>query len=738
MNGALDINNDTYKLQSLLGKSLYKDKLSFLCEVMQNATDSHAKAGKPNAMVDVFLQSNYNKDYVDSIHIRDYGVSFSSKEEFKKLIGTLLASSKDQVKSTTSIETGGMGIGSIAWCAFSDTCSYNVYKDGIAFTADLKYEEYKGISIEYSGYTTTTEKDGVKFNINCTNRLERISIYSKLAGFKNINYKDNYIYNSEIRYIETPTMIIGNKFNSGKSTFIYYNGYKYEIPFEYVPKHIKIPIGIKYEINELNVTPTREAILIRDLDKEKELFFSKLYTITKNLVDSYNKLLLSYIPDINNTSYKEMVNYYIDRKYSRVKYKNIDVLNFEVEELKYLITILNDFGNLDIEDLKIEYPKNKYTTDITTAYQFTKEISSYYIRNISSTINVYSSTMSRRPYPQRLSNFKDLFVLITNGKLPIHTKESLISYANDNNIDKIHILKELPILNKHSESESENKVNEILINYYNDAIKELVVDVSTIPMLPKKPRTKKDIDNNTKKIVNKEELSFYCGRSSSIGNTIVFDVLNTLTKKDINNSSYRYIYGGKENMEQLKLVAKILKKNIKVIMLPNKKTKEEFESLDSNKFINIEKFKDPEILVKFKKYVSAYKIDQALKTALYKGSHISFIKSFVSEELANKMTELKTYSRIYILNHHNEFMQDVIKIADELNIKDEEIDVTLNTVINFYNKLEFLPVLIDNYNKGYSEEQPILLNVIQDLIKYRKIRMDYQHYKPNNNTVICQ
>ena len=94
----LQVKSDLAKLQQLLGSKLYSDKYSFIQEALQNSTDAMRKCGKADEPFDVNVyKSNDNLWF----SIRDYGCSFDSIEDFKRLVGTLLESSKTQNKDSS-------------------------------------------------------------------------------------------------------------------------------------------------------------------------------------------------------------------------------------------------------------------------------------------------------------------------------------------------------------------------------------------------------------------------------------------------------------------------------------------------------------------------------------------------------------------------------------------------------------------------------------------------------------
>jgi HSP90 family molecular chaperone len=123
----LKVKNDPTKLQQLLGSKLYSDKYSFISEALQNSTDAMRKIGKQDENFDLGIKQ---VDYEFYFYIRDYGYSFDSIDEFNRLVGTLLESSKTQSKdSTDNQELGKYGIGSIAFSAYHKSCNYTVYKN---------------------------------------------------------------------------------------------------------------------------------------------------------------------------------------------------------------------------------------------------------------------------------------------------------------------------------------------------------------------------------------------------------------------------------------------------------------------------------------------------------------------------------------------------------------------------------------------------------------------------------
>jgi len=265
-------------LFDMMSKSLYSNPIgSIVREITSNCFDSHIEAGVDDAVV-----ISYEKDDEGNfVAFKDVGVGLSP-ERVKNIYMNYFSSTK----RLTNDQIGGFGLGSKTPFAYQDyfyiTTIHNSIKYDYLFTKgqnnipklDLLYQE------------DTTERNGtiIKIYLKNTNDFYKFQseIISQLCYFSNV-YTVGFGISNEYRIFDNKYFKYRSLAQYSEEMHIILGKVSYPINWnELNMEPISIPVGVKFEIGELQVTPNREAL--RYTDESKPLLIEKI-----NL--AYNELL---------------------------------------------------------------------------------------------------------------------------------------------------------------------------------------------------------------------------------------------------------------------------------------------------------------------------------------------------------------------------------------------------------------------------------------------------------------
>lgn len=299
---------------SLLTTNLYSNKIgSLVREITSNAWDSHVVAGNDNPILLNFRESNNET----TLSIRDYGTGLD-KEGFDAVYRKLGVSTKRE----SNDQIGGFGIGKFSALAYSEQVEINSYYNGTKYTYML-YKDGTKIKSPLVAEVETTEPNGlevtVKIKDNDINSFIN-EIYNQLPYFENliiindtknreidslqekinsVTIEDFGVFKMEsissnpknIFYSMEPKILLGKVLYPINMKYLTKN---YPDEFKEIDNYISkysAPIGVKFEIGELKVTPNREEI---QYDEESsKLILNRLlesYKFIDNKVKDYFKM----------------------------------------------------------------------------------------------------------------------------------------------------------------------------------------------------------------------------------------------------------------------------------------------------------------------------------------------------------------------------------------------------------------------------------------------------------------
>ena len=744
----LQVKSDLAKLQQLLGSKLYSDKYSFIQEALQNSTDAMRKCGKADEPFDVNIYSENNKFYFS---IRDYGCSFDSIEEFKRLVGTLLESSKTQNKdSAENQELGKFGIGSIAVAAYNQTWDYKVYKNGKGFDAKLQEIDGQGLFMEVSDYYDTAEVDGVFLQIQIIDSLEVFvnKLLEKAKYFQNIkfNFDADVIYSLRYSNFNSRLVTINKDFQIFKSDDFQYSTlnksskihicldqYAYEIKWDELEiDAVNLPLALRFNLNDFETNPTREVLTITPDYKEK--IIAKLEKVADWLVDKWNEA--NPMRECNN------FNDYIDElekrqnKHVSLANTNLDVFLFcNLYSLKTFNTVT--FKNISAGTLNgFNHFLNRYSYyfyegfatirhgNLSRHAGYIGRHDCYFIKkSFSRTYQTYFKTVLRNS-DSRIYKKKPVEFVFSN---PQENQVSFLGYMVNYEKVKIDALTE-----EHIES---------LTKMFND-FKTLMAEFEKcipnvediVPLnygntIPKVQRRKSKIDKGDDEII----LKYPREPQKWINWSAVWED-KAVKVNELKKLKALHIYGTESRRRDIEQIFTFTK-NIQTIMV-NDKIEKVIKDENPQNFIHIDNLK--ERFTVLANYFTALYIKEQMIGYRFLFDNVDKIQKYISATIANDITELKMLMSRYNVDnkvHESGIIKELYDLyKDNPKLYNQEHVNVFNKVDKIKENLDFLQLFADdlvNVNSQYTHKKikaDLALKTRREVLRARKVRMNWENY----------
>jgi len=733
----LGIKNDITKLQQLLGSKLYSDKYSFISEILQNSTDAMRKCGKGDETFNIGI--SFNSDASNFIfYVRDFGCSFDTIEDFKRLVGTLLESSKTQSKnSSENQEIGKFGIGSISVAAYNSEWFYKIYKNGKGFDAKLMEIEGKGLFLECSEYYDTDEVDGVYFQVILKDRAYDFykNLVKKARYFQNINfqfdgpaianlkmYDSNIVDVNELFKIYRNDLFQYSTLNKLEDMHICIDQYSYLIRWDILGiDSIKLPIALRFNLDDFETNPTREVITITDDYKDKVL--GKIGEVADWFANKYNE----HNPEIECSNLKKFVDEVSKRSRKHIA---IDQYDFDIAR------IVKEHGTVKLNRAKF---KNITKKDVNHFEDFMKQnYNNYYsfylkidgrqgFRKGSINYNVDHILIEgslKRSYQDYLkSNFGDKFVFIkkTDRKLSFMRSTGFGSYQ--------------AFLNKDNDEMQEFGVYEMYekIVFLKEQFDEYVLrkvsdvfppDIEEIVKKTYAPTTRKSksVDKTDEDII----LKYPRRPDRYISWNAVWED-KAVKFSELRKQPKFHIYGEIGDRQLLETFY-INFNNVQTIMV-TEKSKKMLDKENLHNFVSIDSIKNDFTLIS--KYATAAYIAHKVKDIKYLFENQELINNHISTGIGNDIKVLKDLMVSYDIDDvfwrssGQAIVKEIINFYENNpKMYNQDMLEKLNNVLKVADKLDFIQFI----NASTVKDNPSALKTIRDICRFRQLRMNWENY----------
>jgi len=253
-------------LFKLLRTSMYSNKIgSIVREITSNCVDSHIEAGVTDVPVEIeYIPQDTATGKHESIVFRDFGVGLSPSRMdnvFRKYLSSTKRDSNDQI--------GGFGLGSKSPFAYTDNFYISTKHNGKVYDYLAMIDESGLGSIVSLHEDTTTDRNGTEIIIpiqksgDIQKFMDEINI--QLAYFDNVRYinmpqlTENVVYHAD-NFAVSPLA------SAYSSVHILVGKVPYQITSEELSdiRDISVSMGLKFDIGDVSVTPSREALEFDD------------------------------------------------------------------------------------------------------------------------------------------------------------------------------------------------------------------------------------------------------------------------------------------------------------------------------------------------------------------------------------------------------------------------------------------------------------------------------------------
>lgn len=712
-------------LMQMLSKNLYSDSVgSTIRECASNALDSHRRANVTDPIV-VSLEIVGGQW---EFSVEDFGIGLDA-EDVKNIISKYGKSTK----RNSANELGMMGLGFKAPLAYSSSFYFVCRKDGM----ERKYMMYEGEdtnTIDQLYEKATTERNGVKVivPIKSYDKHEFMNkIREQLAYFQNVYFNVPDVSNSF-------TIVRSEHFQwselcSDNRMHICLDDVYYPIDFLKIgiSNSIYFPVGLRFSLTDgIFPTPNRESI--RYTKEAKEIILDKITKVADFYVEKFNE-------DMKETEdLKAVIDWHnYNARYLKIDGRTLDIspiaqyakLKLKEPKLKGVDNLSGKLLHNQASMFMIEY-ENKFIIEKgkmrKTERSWQQSVDWKYAFDSSRVIYVYSDKVggNMRDYLKHLHPGKTVHLVKRKYKIPLKKGLSQETYWGILGLSK-HPQQDWRTLIK----EWQSVVRLITVNFKN--LDEMEVPES---FLKAKKKSKAIIapDGTVKPRKIKLQGEVIGKEASSLeryvdGQNCKF-VPTTYKMGKMHEMKYLYVYGNDSWRSLMDTFFKGFTKTVKFVLMSERE-------INVMKKVKIHNWMSMEEFVKgenkpFRRIATAYLIEELKDKNKHAFNTNSNVLEGVSSDLYSKIELLYNYEQKHNEWSNYEVKKAILGIATPNTLFDMEIYPVFKEVEKVLEELPFINTVCEagnSYNRRTMDERWI--NVMRDLFRFHKRRMDWKQYK---------
>lgn len=715
-------------LMQMLSKNLYSDDIgSAIRECASNALDSHRRAGVDTPIIVSFKSSTaYNYEFC----VEDFGIGLDA-DDVKNIISKYGKSTKRE----SNTELGMMGLGFKAPLAYSSSFYFVCRKDGM----ERKYMMYEGEdvnTIDLLYEMPTTEGNGVKIIIpvKYSDRYQFTKkIKEQLCYFESVYFDvpdDPSITNDFV--ISRHTHFQFSEMSTDRYLHICLDNVYYPLDFDKLGiDPIDFPVALRFSLSDgLYPTPNRESL--RYTQEAKQIIMAKLSQVADYFVNKYNETIEEGNDIKSVINHLEKSGYYISLttsgKYnidSFIQFSTIAPLTPEIEGVKlinfpalykmYKNNMLNDAFN---SKFCLRY-KRMANTDKHYVYGYTLE-------------NVCNGFAKVWVYDERIPGIKKDYLRATCKESEYNfivkrAEPMQLGHPSKFNLKTYyHLLK----LADYPKSQWRDVIKEYqhimsLVEAEFTNLDELVVPQSFIDG-KKKVKTITSGGTSGKRLKIQGEI--VCKKGVDLmrwndGRKCKFD--SQLYKlEDLASAKHLKVYAHHDDYLKLDALYGVMQKQKMEVITFSSRELKIVEQLDIHNLISYDQFMEGKN-APFKRIITSMLINDMMREYRSIFDRTDQI-GYVSTDLSKKLRALTDYRNINHYNTDDELKKAMLAVAEEHNLFDMNIYPEYLQMLELFNQLPFLQPLCGKAG-FYTEGDPIV-NVMTDLFKYYKHRVNLKHY----------
>lgn len=718
-------------LMQMLSKNLYSDPIgSTIRECASNALDSHRRVGVDDPIIiSLVLNEQNNAEF----SVEDFGIGLDADD-----VENIISKYGKSTKRNSTNELGMMGLGFKSPLAYSSSFYFVCRKDGI----ERKYMMYEGEevnTIDFLYEKETDQKNGVKVIVpvkrNDTNSFYQ-KIKSQLAYFENVYFNVGHDFSA-----------INNKFKIYRDDDFQYSelaedsllhicldNVYYPIDFNKLGiKNIYTPLGIRFTLSDgLYPTPNRESL--KYTSESIQIIKDKIQKVSDKLISMYNSKSQKFekFSDVHDHYILSSKNVKIDDDLSidisgllsygttsldKPQLKNYQYLNFE--------KVSNNIDNL-LQEYKIIYKAQKGKITETKITGNDSLIRYRKLSDSESNFFKYSNRLSevKKSYLRdKYNNYHSLGTVIRKVRsFSLFQKDKSIFAAKYSYYELLGLASVPRSDWRKAIVEFQNLTVDIMNEIVN--LDDLIVPIEIVERLKRTTSSKIRRQKLKGDIIVKVAEPLL--KHSSNGNYCKF-VSDTWELNSIYKSGKFIIYAHHDDSSKInKLfeISKIIPK-ITLITLSSRELKI-LEELSLKNVISYNKFMEGDNKA-FKRIVTAYLIDKLIrKYSSVFNSSTTLDK--ISKDLNKSVEILYDYKRKYYCNGSDDLYESILEIAENNNLYDSEMYSQYLQTKNNFEKIKNLNKLFQMVKLNHYAEDKYKIEIIVDLFKYYKVKVNIEHY----------
>lgn len=717
-------------LMQMLSKNLYSDAIgSTIRECASNALDSHRRAGVDKPIV-VSLRAT--KDSTYEFSVEDFGTGLNA-EDVKNIISKYGKSTK----RNSATELGMMGLGFKAPLAYTSSFYFVCRKDGM----ERKYMMYEGEdvnTIDLLYEAPTDQPNGVKVivPVKYGDKYDfKTKIKQQLAYFESVYFDVEDIRNdfsiTRHKYFQFSELA------SDSNLHICLDNVYYPIDFNKLGINtILLPVALRFSLTDgIFPTPNRESI--RYTQEAKTIILKRLQEASDYFIEKYNET----IKDTDDV--RQIVEYFN----SRTRTLKFGTGSWDVHPLAQFATI------------QMAKPKFRGTTLIDPERIY--RIQEYILGEYEAKFIVDGKNMrDAKKHNSHITSVKNLYpnVYFYEGDRISGLKKDYIKSLYNNTYNKAAIFRKIKSFTLYSKS----GIGQNYDNYYNilklDSypkkqwrqliqefqliIKSLTdtftnVDTMDVPESFIDSRKKQRISTGqikgtstpgVRRVKLKGEM--ICKQAEELERWVQGKnckwVSKTYDMAKFHQNKFILVYGKQEDAEAMDKWFKPTRGHkIELAILSDRELKV-VSAIQLHNLIPFSKFMEGKNRP-FQRIATAcaiHKLSRRYDAVFGKYEHFATISS----NLAAKFETLKKYREDNFKYMDDEVRDAIIEQAQQINGFDPEVMLIFNEVKALLEKFPFIETIMESMNKYTSDRNKELQQVLVDLFKYHKHRIDWKNY----------
>jgi hypothetical protein len=714
---------------------------SIVRELTSNAYDANIESGSEKPVIVGFSSDLNNNQY---FFVKDYGIGMDIK-----FMETTYMNWGESTKRNRNDVLGLFGIGSKSPLSIRNEYYITSVKNNIKY----EYVIYKGDNdipeLDLLSQNEVNEQNGtiIKIYLQYDKYEFEIAIEKQLVFFSDVYYENTNIDN-DFKIYDFKNFIYSS---SSRSICICYKRVKYPINFSLldVSPLDNISIGLKFNIGELRVTPSRESIEYKD--KEKQIIKERLKDALLELVDLYNNQNFI-IEDIDEyllklNSYRYDIDHYAVNisKIKNYLYDNYDiVVNLNNYQLKYFYDLGLITPNLELLKevtsslLKFEYILEKgklYKKEDKLPKNVKFPEDSFYLRNL-----------FLKSYNKQYDNVYGITPKVTNINNLIN-KKIIKGYLVSLNKNIKTYKKLIFVVTKYTDYEKRPLYNSYIIyKYVLSLIKNNINVYSKIQITEndlKFLNEKLEDDNLIKKTRSSFTLVYPNPARIKITWDIKYNSLDQFEKSNFNHNLKKYktrlvLCPSLESCRVFNKISPYYYKSdyLKFIYI----NKKEYALRFLTKYDNVESLEDFTKSKTFANVVTSFIIEEKLKEQnLVLDDKTMVILDYINSDIYSKLKELIDFKNKHQIlenksfnnykgeeNLNEEFKQSCIELSKKLKFYNYEMLIKYKEIKKYLSSDELALLSIIDYKKV--EKGTIALNILINHFKSLKKRVNIEYY----------